>query len=144
MREGEPGPTVRDTWLRERIRVAGDTVPKVFKSRELLNPQWGNVDLESDRLVVRNRDGFTAKNGRRTGPLRGDALETLREMNEARSPLGNEPVFVDADGDPPKPDWGSRRFKFYVRKAKLSRRKELSTVGTQRARGCRCKACRSV
>jgi integrase len=124
MREEEPGPTPQDEWMKEIIRVAVGTG---LRRGELLNLQWGDVDLESGRLVVRNRDGFTAKNGsERTVPLRGDALETLREMNEARSPLDNEPVFVDADGDPPKPDRVSKRFKFYVRKAKLSGRKELS------------------
>lgn len=124
MREGEPGPTPRDTWLKEMIRVAVGTG---LRRGELLNLRWGDLDLESGRLVVRNRDGFTAKNGReRTVPLRGDALETLRKMNKARSPLDEEPVFVDADGDVPKPDRVSKRFKFYVRKAKLSRRKDLS------------------
>jgi integrase len=124
MREGEPGPTPRDTWLKEMIRVAVGTG---LRRGELLNLRWGDVDLESGRLVVRNRDGFTAKNGReRTVPLRGDALETLRAMNEARSPLDNEPVFVDASGDVPKPDRVSKRFKFYVRKAGLSDREELS------------------
>jgi len=47
-------------------------------------------------------------------------------MCEARTPPDNEPVFVDADGDVPKPDRVSKRFKFYVRKAKLSGREDLS------------------
>jgi site-specific recombinase XerD len=47
-------------------------------------------------------------------------------MKEARAPLDNEPVFVDADGDVPKPDRVSKRFKFYVRTAKLPNRKDLS------------------
>ncbi|WP_259128929.1 tyrosine-type recombinase/integrase [Salinibacter ruber] len=37
-----------------------------------------------------------------------------------------ETVFVDANGDVPKSDRASKRFKFYVRKAKLSDREELS------------------
>ena len=124
MKEGEPGPTPRDRWLKQMIRVAVGTG---LRRGELLNLQWGDVDVGAGRLVVRNRDGFTAKNGNeRTVPLRGDALDTLREMREARTPLDNEPVFVDADGDVPKPDRVSKRFKFYVRKAKLSNREELS------------------
>jgi integrase len=124
MHEGEPGPTPRDTWLKEMVRVAVGTG---LRRGELLNLQWGDVDLDAGRLVVRNRDGFTAKNGNeRTVPLRGDALDTLREMYEVRTPLDNEPVFVDADGNPPKPDRVSKRFKFYVRKAKLRDREELS------------------
>jgi integrase len=124
MREGEPGPTPRDTWVKEMIRVAVGTG---LRRGELLNLRWGDVDLESGRLVVRNRDGFTTKNGHeRTVPLRGDALETLRAMEEKRSPLDNEPVFVDANDDVPKPDRVSKRFKFYVRKAKLADREQLS------------------
>ena len=124
MHEGEPGPTPRDTWLKQMIRVAVGTG---LRRGELLNLRWGDVDLESGRLVVRNRNGFTTKNGsERSVPLRGDALETLREMDDARSPLDNEPVFVDANDDVPKPDRVSKRFKFYIRKAKLSDREELS------------------
>jgi len=129
-REGEPGPTPRDTWLKEMIRVAVGTG---LRRGELLNLRWGDVDLESGRLVVRNRDGFTAKNGReRTVPLRGDALETLRAMKEERpnqseiGTLDNDPVFVDANDEVPKPDRVSKRFKFFVRKAGLSDQEELS------------------
>jgi integrase len=124
MREDKPGPTPRDRWLKQMIRVAVGTG---LRRGELLNLQWGDVDVGAGRLVVRNREGLTAKNGNeRTVPLRGDALEALREIQKERAPLDNEPVFVDADGNLPKPDRVSKRFKFYVRKAKLSDREELS------------------
>jgi len=124
MREKEPGPTPQDEWMKDIIRVAVGTG---LRRGELLNLQWRDVDVDAGRLVVRNREGFRAKNGNeRTVPLRGDALDTLWEMQEERTPLDNEPVFVDADGDVPKPDRVSKRFKFYVRKAKLSNREELS------------------
>jgi integrase len=47
-------------------------------------------------------------------------------MYEARTPLDNAPVFVDAKEEPPKPDCMSKRFKFYVRKVKLADREDLS------------------
>lgn len=123
MREEEPVPTPRDMWLKGMIRVAVSTG---LRRAEFLNLQWGDVDVATGRLVVRNREGFGAKNGdERTVPLRGDALDTLREMRDARTPLDNEPVFVDADGDVPKPDWVSKCFKFFVRKAKLSGREQI-------------------
>jgi len=122
--EKKPGPSPSDNWLKQMIRVAVGTG---LRRGELLNLQWRDVDLKTSRLVVRNRDSFTSKSGdERTVPLKGNALETLREMREARTPLDNEPVFVDANGDVPKPDRVSKRFKFYVRKAKLSNREELS------------------
>ncbi|MCS3632649.1 integrase [Salinibacter ruber] len=124
MKEDEPGPTPRDTWLKQMIRVAVGTG---LRRGELLNLRWGDINLDSGRLVVRNRDNFTAKSGNeRTVPFRGATLNTVREMHKARTPLDNEPVFVDANDDVPKPDRVSKRFKFYVRKAKLSDREKLS------------------
>ena len=124
MREGEPGHTPEDEWMKEMIRVAVGTG---LRRGELLNLRWGDIDLEAGRLVVRNRDGFTSKSGNeRTVPLAGDALGTLRKMHEERSPLVNEPVFMDGNDDVPKPDRVSKRFKFYVRKAKIKNREDLS------------------
>ena len=66
MRENEPGPTPRDRWLKQMIHVAVGTG---LRRGELLNLQWGDVD--AGRLVVRNREDFTAKSGdERTVPLR--------------------------------------------------------------------------
>ena len=124
IREGEPGPTPQDTWLKILIRVAVGTG---LRRGELLNLRWGDVDLESGRLMVRNREDFTSKSGcERTVPLRGDALEALRAVREARSPLDDEPIFADANNQVPKPDRVSKRFKFYVRKAGLSNQERLS------------------
>lgn len=123
-RTGEPGPTPRDTWLKELVHVAVGTG---LRRGELLNLRWGDIDLESGRLVVRNREDFTPKNGNeRTVPLRGDALQKLKETYEERAPLEDEPVFLDADGDVPKPARVSKRFKFYVRKANLANQEDLS------------------
>ena len=90
MHEGEPGPTPRDRWLKQMIRVAVGTG---LRRGELLNLQWGDVDLESGRLVVRNREGFTAKNGsERSVPLRviseilGHSNTQVTEMYSHLSP----------------------------------------------------------
>lgn len=124
MLDGQPGPTPEDGWLKKMIRVAVGTG---LRRGELLNLQWGDVDLDKEQLMVRHREDFAPKNGQeRVVPLRGDALVTLREMHEAGTPLDNEPVFLDANEDAPKPDWVSKRFKFYVRKAKLSDHEDLS------------------
>jgi len=124
--KGEPGPTPQDEWLKQLVRVAVGTG---LRRGELLNLRWRDIDLDEGkgRLVVRNRDDFATKNGReRVVPLWGDAFTTLRAMNDERAPGDDEPVFVDADNKPLKPNRVSKRFKFYVRKAKLQDREELS------------------
>ena len=57
--------------------------------------------------------------------LVGDALEMLRAMHDAQNPIPNEPVFTDDNGESPRPDRVTKRFKKYVHKAKLSGREEL-------------------
>jgi integrase len=122
--ENKPGPTPQDAWLKQMIRVAVGTG---LRRGELLNLQWKDIDLDASRLVVRNRDGFTAKSGdERTVPLKGGALKTLKSMKSERSPSDKDPVFVDADGDQLKAERVSKRFKFYVRKASLPNQEELS------------------
>jgi integrase len=124
VQQGEPGPTAHDKWLKHMIRVAVGTG---LRRGELLNLRWKDVDFESGSLIVRHRGDFTAKNGReRVVSLVGDALDTLRSIADSRQPAAGDPVFIDADGDPPKPSRVTKRFKFYVRKAKLEDREELS------------------
>jgi integrase len=109
-REGKPGPTPDDHWLKQMVRVAVGTGLR-----------------RGELLIVRNRDDFTAKSGNeRTVPIRGDALGALQEMQEHRSPSADEPVFVDANGDVPKPTRVSKRFKFYVRQADIPNHEDLS------------------
>lgn len=110
--------------MKEVIRVAVGTG---LRRGGLLNLQWGDVDVGAGRLVVRNREDFTAKNGNeRTVPLRGDGLDALREEYERRDPDPSAHVVVDGDSLPVKPDRVSKRFKFFVRKAKLSGREGIS------------------
>lgn len=75
----------------------------------------------------REQEGSTTKSGdERRVPLRGDALTALREEHERRNPDPSEYVIVDSDGDRIKPDRVSKRFKFFVRKSKLSGREGIS------------------
>jgi site-specific recombinase XerD len=123
LRQGEPGPTPNDEWLKQMIVVA---VTTGMRRGELLNLRWVDVDLDGKKLLVRNRDDFRAKNGQeRFVHLVGNALDVMRRMYEARDPLPNLPVFIDDRGKPPRPDRVSKRFKFYVRKAKLKNREDL-------------------
>jgi integrase len=122
-RKDEPGPTPSDEWLKEIVVVAFGTG---LRRGELLNLQWRDVDLDNERLFVRHRDDFKPKNGQeRAVTLVGDALEKLKAMHETQNPAPNEPVFIDENGDSPRPDRVTKRFKKYVRKSKLKDREEL-------------------
>lgn len=124
MQEGEPGPTAYDEWLKQMIHVGVGTG---LRRGELLNLRWGDVDLEDEMLYVRNRADFTTKNhSEHAVPLRGDALRVLREMQEARTDNLDGPVFTDKNGKPLKEDRVSKRFKFFVCKAKLDGRERIS------------------
>ena len=123
LRKDEPGPTPSDGWLKEIMVVAFGTG---LRRGELLNLQWRDVDLENERLFVRHRGDFKPKNGQeRAVTLVGDALELLKAMREAQTPIPNESVFTDDRGESPRPDRVTKRFKKYVRKAKLKDREDL-------------------
>ena len=123
MHEGKPGPTPRDTWLKQMIRVAVGTG---LRRGELLNLHWSDVDLDREELMVRHRDDFSPKNGQeRVVPLRGDAFDALQSMKERRKPIPGDRVFLDANDEPPKEDRVTKRFKFYVRKAELEDKEDL-------------------
>lgn len=111
-------------WLKHVIRVA---VCTGLRRGELMNLRWRDIDLSQRLLTVRNRDGFTTKSGHeRTVPLRSDALDTLHALHAERSPDPTDPVFIDRTGAAVKPNRATRRFKFFVRKAMLKDREDLS------------------
>ena len=123
IRKDKPGPTPSDEWLKEIIVVAFGTG---LRRGELLNLQWQDVDLEKQLLYVRHRGDFKPKNGQeRAVGFEGEALEMLRAMRNAQTPTPNEPVFTDDRGESPRPGRVTKRFKKYVRKAKLKDREEL-------------------
>jgi integrase len=107
-------------WLRDMILVGVGTG---LRRGELLNLRWADVDFTERRLHVRHRDGFQTKGKReRTIPLRGQALEALRQRHERRDDHLDGPVFTDRRGLPPKPDRVSRRFSDMVDVAGLDDR----------------------
>jgi len=126
VRDGQPGPQPDDHWLKVMIRLCLCTG---LRRGEALGLRWKDVNVQSGEIVVRHREqeGSTTKSGdERRVPLRGDALEALREEHERREPDPSAHVIVDGDDLPVKPDRVSKRFKFFVRKAKLSGREGIS------------------
>lgn len=122
--KGTPGPVPDDDWLKEMIVVAVGTG---LRRSELINLQWRDVDLDDEMIYVRNREDFNTKSGdERVVPLKADALARIREMHERRAPTLDEPVFLDSRNKSPRADRVSKRFKFYVRKAKLKDKERIS------------------
>jgi integrase len=119
--ENATGQKPDDEWLSAMIRVAVSTG---LRRSELCRLRWADVNLRERLITVRSRDGEATKSGHeRQLPLRGDALDVLRDLREGGA--YDEAVFTDRDGDPIKPDRATKRFKFFVRKAKLPQRQRL-------------------
>jgi integrase len=107
-------------WLRAIIRVA---VATGLRRGELLNLRWTDVDFQERMVHVRHRKDFRTKGGsERRVPLRGEALDALREMHARANPQPSDRVFTDRKGRPVKPDRVSRRFKAMSRVAGLDER----------------------
>jgi integrase len=121
-----PGRNPNDRWLKGLIRLAVSTG---LRRNELLALRWRDVDLESEMLLVRNREdgSFKTKSGKeRMVPLAGDAVLLLSEMKESDRPSPGDSVFTDDDGGNIRPDRVSKRFKRYVRQAGLSGAERIS------------------
>ena len=117
------GKPPKDEWLKDMIRVA---VCTGLRRGELLRLRWRDVDLDGGRLRVASREGEETKSGHeRQLPLRGDALDVLRRMNSERSGGLDASVFTDDEGKGLNKRRPTKRFKFFVRKAKLPQRERL-------------------
>lgn len=118
---GEPSDV---QWLHDIVRVA---VRTGLRRNELVSLRWRDVDLEQEFVTIRNQGDFTTKSGNeRRIPLRSDAREVIiRLQDEQRAEL-NGPLFTDRRGESIKPDRLTKRFKFFVRKAELKNRDDLS------------------
>lgn len=122
LQAGERGPTPDDQWLKDLIRVA---VATGLRRSELLNLRFEDIDFQHGILHVRNRDRERTKSGHeRSVKLVGGALQVLRRRYAEWEEGGR--VFVDVNGTPIKPDRATKRFKFFVRKAKLPNRERLN------------------
>lgn len=110
-------------WLRDAVLLAVSTG---LRRGELLNLHWSDVDTVSGWLHVRNRGTFRTKGGgERSVPLTPPAkevLERLRSKRLERGEVADGPVMTGEGGGPLYPNLLTRRFKHYVRLAKLDER----------------------
>lgn len=117
---GRPGENV---WLKDVVLVGAYTG---LRLGELAAAQWNWVDLSNRTLSVRHTNGFSTKSGReRCVPLAGPAFEVVSRMADERDPntaLPTDPLFAGPRGNGINPSRTSKRFKHFVRLAKLDDR----------------------
>lgn len=111
------------TWLSDVVRFARHTG---LRLGEVVNTRWSWVRLNVSKpyLIVRSEEGeFVTKSGHeRRVPLRGEALEVLRRLNEERTSESDGFVFTGLDrGEKLNATYVSKRFKKYATLAKLSK-----------------------
>lgn len=108
-------------WLKDAIVIAMYTG---LRRGELASLTWADVDLDSKLISVRNRGDFRTKTGdERSVPLRGRALNQLREIKNRRGEVEqSKTVLVDRKRDPIRPDRMTKRFKDFVRMVDLDER----------------------
>jgi len=103
-------------WIKDLIILAVNTG---LRRGELVNLRWRDIDFESGFLTVRNSEDFQTKNGHeRSIPIAPDAKTILERL----SILGideNGYVLKGKNGSRLNASYASKRFKYYVRLAKL-------------------------
>ena len=116
--EAQPGQIL---WLKDLIVLAVNTG---MRRGELTSLQWGDIDFASGFIDVRSSEDNPTKSGSdRRIPMTQDAREVLRRLQSERHGRGpGEHVLKGYYGDPLCGDYAGKRFKHYVRKAKLDER----------------------
>lgn len=104
-------------WLKDLILIAVNTG---LRMGELVSLRWQDVNLDGGLISIRNREDFQTKSGNeRTIPLSSQAVDILRRIDRKREDQHDGFVLTGIAGAPLNPEYASKRFKHYVRKAKL-------------------------
>ena len=104
-------------WLKDVITLAVNTG---LRRGELVNLRWQDIDFESGFLTVRNSEDFQTKSGHeRSIPIAPEALKVLARLDSERKDDLDGPVLQGKGGGPLNAEYASKRFKYYVRLARL-------------------------
>ena len=113
----QPGEIV---WLKDVILLAVGTGMRVG---ELVSLRWSAVDLDTGFIEVRSDEHHRTKSGdERYIPLVGDARAVIQRLHEERKDESDGPVLRGTNGRRLNPLYVSKRFKYYVRLARLPER----------------------
>jgi integrase len=92
------------------------TIITMMRRGEVIHLRWKDVDLQRKVIMIRNHEGFRVKGGKSRMIPMSDWLYAFLSHRQRRS----EYVFSDENGKPLLRDTVSKKFKRYVRKAKLN------------------------
>lgn len=116
----------RPDWLADVVRVAVATGLRLGELRYL---RWSWVDFETGFITVRRTGDFIPKSGsERSIPMVGDALEVLTRLAAQRTDDVDGYAFTGTRGGRLNGNHVSRRFKYYVRLAKLPERTRFHSL----------------
>ncbi len=120
--ERKPHMALKDGEIRWLVEVIEVAVATGMRRTELVHMRWSWVNLDKQHVVIRNDGEFIPKGKHeRTIPVRGRALEILARRYEERTSESDDYVFKGMqDDDRLDVTYTSKRFKKYVRLAKLS------------------------
>lgn len=104
---------IREGWLREMVVLA---VLTGMRRSELLNLKWQHIDMERRLIQIYSDSTFKTKQGKRRVIPLNDTATYLLKSRQGKSP--SEYVFTISD-HPIRKDHVTRKFKSYVRAAKL-------------------------
>jgi integrase len=108
-------------WLKDLVTLAVNTG---FRLGELTALRWRDVDFDSGLLHVRNSEDFRTKSGNeRAVPMTRDARSVLERLDRAREEKASDAyVLLGQRGGKLNGSYASKRFKHYIRLAKLPER----------------------
>jgi integrase len=107
-------------WLKDFVLAAVGTGMRLG---EIASLRWSDIDFEQGFISVRNTKDFTTKSGHeRRIPIVGDAVEALKRAYASGAVEDADHVFTVRTGARLDPSYVSKRFKHYVRLARLPER----------------------
>lgn len=114
--------SLRDGQILWLVDVICFAVGTGMRRSEICNMRWDWINLDNNLVTVHSGADFQTKSGHeRTIPVRGKALDVLQRLHKARTSEGNGYVFTGSqEGERLNPTYLSKRFKKYVRLAKLA------------------------
>ncbi len=104
--------TIDIVWLKQIVIFAINTGVRIG---ELTNLEWEDISLKERTIKISNKNDFTTKSKKeRVIPINDDLFDLLKNLSKDHAY-----VFSTGSGEKRDPEFVSKKFKKYVRKAEL-------------------------